>query len=708
MYTKMKKIRYKILVGILICVLFVAVVVGAFSIIGSRAIIEKYAKSNILNTAEYYTSRMNENNQRIETSVKAVSNVILSTFDIKRSKDKEYLEEYTKNIIEPITKKFSMETKGTLGVYTYLNVEMFDGIYAAWFYDDNRDGTFEKYDMTKEDRSIYLTENRNDEYEYYFTPILDGKDLWQDPYLDSDLNMNMISYAIPIKNEEKTIGIVGIDMTFEDTEDLVKKLKVFNSGYSFLLSQQYNLIAFPEFMKTGEDKQSEGSESITNLASMDNGVYKDVIKGIGKNTSGVAGFTKLGINYLLAYSHLENGQILCIAVPKNEIFKEMDKMTFFIIIVILMSLVLVLFISRIISKNISAPLESMIDDFNCASQGDLTVEGKFLTKDEIAKVTKSFNQMISNTRGLIYKVVKAVNTVSKSAATLSFATETSKTNSKEILDAVQQISRASEENSSEVENGVVQMQILGQKIHEVTSDIAAMNEIAHETEALSEKGKLIVGELIRKSRERAEKDSNVSLSMDEVGKTSKAITNITQSIMDITQKTNLLSLNAMIESARAGESGRGFAVVAEEISKLANMTKDLSNTINELIKEIQDNSDRTSILMQEAEKISIEQEQAVDDTNSLFTNISELIKKLYDRISNTTSSSMEMDLKKNEIVAMTENLSAISEQTAASIQNTIVNIEEQTMAAEKIAVQASILKKIIASLQVSLDTFKIK
>ncbi|UZQ50081.1 methyl-accepting chemotaxis protein [Clostridium kluyveri] len=704
----MKKIRYKILVGILICVLFVAVVIGAFSIIGSRAIIEKYAKSNILNTAEYYTSRMNENNQRIETSVKAVSNVILSTFDINRSKDKEYLEEYTKNIIEPITKKFSMETKGTLGVYTYLNVEMFDGIYAAWFYDDNRDGTLEKYDMTKEDRSIYLTENRNDEYEYYFTPILDGKDLWQDPYLDSDLNMNMISYAIPIKNEEKTIGMVGIDMTFEDTEDLVKKLKVFNSGYSFLLSQQYNLIAFPEFMKTGEGKQSEGSESITNLASMDNGVYKDVIKDMDKNTSGVAEFTKLGINYLLAYSHLENGQILCIAVPKNEIFKEMDKMTFFIIIVILMSLVLVLFISRIISKNISAPLESMIDDFNCASQGDLTVEGKFLTKDEIAKVTKSFNQMISNTRGLIYKVVKAVNTVSESAATLSFATEASKTNSKEILDAVQQISRASEENSSEVENGVVQMQILGQKIHEVTSDIAAMNEIAHETEALSEKGRIIVEELIRKSRERAEKDSNVSLSMDEVGKTSKAITNITQSIMDITQKTNLLSLNAMIESARAGEAGRGFAVVAEEISKLANMTKDLSNTINELIKEIQDNSDRTSILMQEAEKISIEQKQAVDDTNSLFTNISELINKLYDRISNTTSSSMEMDLKKNEIVAMTENLSAISEQTAAGIQNTIVNIEEQTMAAEKIAVQASILKEIIASLQISLDTFKIK
>lgn len=373
-----------------------------------------------------------------------------------------------------------------------------------------------------------------------------------------------------------------------------------------------------------------------------------------------------------------------------------------------MSLVLVLFISRIISKNISAPLESMIDDFNCASQGDLTVEGKFLTKDEIAKVTKSFNQMISNTRGLIYKVVKAVNTVSESAATLSFATEASKTNSKEILDAVQQISRASEENSSEVENGVVQMQILGQKIHEVTSDIAAMNEIAHETEALSEKGRIIVEELIRKSRERAEKDSNVSLSMDEVGKTSKAITNITQSIMDITQKTNLLSLNAMIESARAGEAGRGFAVVAEEISKLANMTKDLSNTINELIKEIQDNSDRTSILMQEAEKISIEQKQAVDDTNSLFTNISELINKLYDRISNTTSSSMEMDLKKNEIVAMTENLSAISEQTAAGIQNTIVNIEEQTMAAEKIAVQASILKEIIASLQISLDTFKIK
>ncbi|BAH07247.1 methyl-accepting chemotaxis protein [Clostridium kluyveri] len=562
--------------------------------------------------------------------------------------------------------------------------------------------------MTKEDRSIYLTENRDDEYEYYFTPILDGKDLWQDPYLDSDLNMNMISYAIPIKNEEKTIGMVGIDMTFEDTESLVKKLKVFNSGYSFLLSQQHNLIAFPEFMKTGEDKQSEESESITNFASMDNGVYKDVIKDIDKNTSGVAEFTKLGINYLLAYSHLENGQILCIAVPKNEIFKEMDKMTFFIIIVILVSLVLVLFISRIISKNISAPLESMIHDFNCASQGDLTVEGKFLTKDEIAKVTKSFNQMISNTRGLIYKVVKAVNTVSESAATLSFATETSKTNSKEILDVVQQISRASEENSSEVENGVVQMQILGQKIHEVTSDIAAMNEIAHETEALSEKGKLIVGELIRKSRERAEKDSNVSLSMDEVRKTSKAITNITQSIMDITQKTNLLSLNAMIESARAGEAGRGFAVVAEEISKLANMTKDLSNTINELIKEIQYNSDRTSILMQEAEKISIEQKQAVDDTNSLFTNISELINKLYDKISNTTSSSMEMDLKKNEIVAMTENLSAISEQTAASIQNTIVNIEGQTMAAEKIAVQASILKEIIASLQISLDTFKIK
>lgn len=152
----------------------------------------------------------------------------------------------------------------------------------------------------------------------------------------------------------------------------------------------------------------------------------------------------------------------------------------------------------------------------------------------------------------------------------------------------------------------------------------------------------------------------------EVDKTSIEIGSITEAISQISEQTNLLSLNAAIEAARAGEQGKGFAVVAEEVRKLASQSSMSASKVKELINGIQDKSKAAVKAIEDGKLIAKEQNNSVIDAKDIFVEILKSVEKITNDMKNLKTYSLEMENEKNEIVEVLETLSASTEESSAA------------------------------------------
>ena len=178
-------------------------------------------------------------------------------------------------------------------------------------------------------------------------------------------------------------------------------------------------------------------------------------------------------------------------------------------------------------------------------------------------------------------------------------------------------------------------------------------------------------------------------------------------IETISAQTNLLSLNASIEAARAGEAGRGFAIVAGEIGKLAEQSKSSANTINEIVKELQDNIAIAVKSMERVTNISKEQAESVINSKDKYQLIADAMRLTSKAVDQLEASGDIMDNMKEEIMDVLQNLSAIAEENAASTQEASATAQEETAAVEEIANASEGLSELARGLQILVAKFKV-
>ena len=161
------------------------------------------------------------------------------------------------------------------------------------------------------------------------------------------------------------------------------------------------------------------------------------------------------------------------------------------------------------------------------------------------------------------------------------------------------------------------------------------------------------------------------------------------------------------DRARAGDAGRGFAVVADEIRKLAEDSNKFTKEIEEIVVELIDKTNSAVATMKEAAALTAAQTEGVEITKTKFEGISEAIEKTKEALGALNKTGEAMNLKKDEIIDIIQNLSALSEENAAGTEQASASVEEQTSSMAEIAGASQELAKLAEDMQKSISKFRI-
>jgi methyl-accepting chemotaxis protein len=416
-----------------------------------------------------------------------------------------------------------------------------------------------------------------------------------------------------------------------------------------------------------------------------------------------------GINHMVCFSHvnLTNWDIVG-TIPMDYIKSDSrnirDTMIFVGIIIFLLAAIISLFIST----SISVPLNRMETLMKKARSGNLNISIKDKYRDEISSLGNNFDDMAVNIKTLVSKVGVSSLNVLESSEKVNQLSSVFHTTVEQVAESMQQIALGASEQAENNYKSLEFVQILSDDINKVGSEVKVVSEIIGDTRSLSENALSVVKSLNEKSMLTSSVTNDIVSNINELNTDMKEIQKIVKFIGNISEQTNLLSLNAAIEAARAGEAGKGFAVVAEEVRKLADQTKEALTTIGNVIKNIEEKANLTAISASNTQEIIKQQMNAVSETDNSFEAIFkslEKISKYMQSFESSVSNILESGYKTLEAI---NNTSSVSEETAATVEEVTATTQNQLDGVEEVGDQAKLLNKLAQELNKSISIFKVK
>ncbi len=337
------------------------------------------------------------------------------------------------------------------------------------------------------------------------------------------------------------------------------------------------------------------------------------------------------------------------------------------------------------------PLKRTVAEIHRIARYDLT-EGDMAgirvmrtRTDEIGSISRNIILMYDNLRDIVKQIDQTASALSENAGTLADHTAQIKHSSDEINTTMNDLSNAAMSQAGEATTSANEVAKLDGLIVQNITDTENLRSNADEMDRVKNNGLTAIRDLMDKTAKSRESIAVVREAMQQNNEQAQKIESTSQKINDIADQTNLLSLNAAIEAARAGDAGKGFAVVAEEIRGLAEETNSLTNEIGAIIQELLEKTADATRNMESMEQIFQEQEGSVGETKENFVQIEQCLESVQSSVKMLYESSTNMTDSKQIIVEMIEGISAASEENAAGSEEVLAAVETQDQFISNIA-----------------------
>lgn len=437
-----------------------------------------------------------------------------------------------------------------------------------------------------------------------------------------------------------------------------------------------------------------------------------VLKGGEYNSSSVE---INGENYYAYYRPLKNpnGQIVGMIFagePSAEVDSRLRVSVFAVVLIVVVSTLVAAGVCFILASKMAKAVKQAEQTVQSLTRGDLKAEVSPVIqkrKDELGVMARGVETLIKELRTTIGSIQQAAEAVLQSGDSLENTAEQTSQTADDISLAVEEISKGAVSQAHDVEDITKEIAQMGQLIELIVKNIAVLRDSADRMRAAGEESSVIMKELSH-SNDMTEKavqkvSANVEATDDSVTRITEAVNLITE----IASQTSLLSLNASIEAARAGEAGKGFAVVATEIQHLSEESSSSANRITEIVNKLSEDSRNSMEVMEEVKTKLGEQKEKLNQTRQKFEVVNTGIIKASEDTEEINEEAMSCDTSRQRIVDLVQNLSAISEENAASTEETTASMEELNATMNLLAESSKQLKELAVHLEENTQFFQL-
>ncbi|MRN54170.1 methyl-accepting chemotaxis protein [Paenibacillus monticola] len=371
-------------------------------------------------------------------------------------------------------------------------------------------------------------------------------------------------------------------------------------------------------------------------------------------------------------------------------------------------LVIAIIAAYLLIRRMISPLTRLSSSVNLVAQGDLTHDPiLFKSKDEIGTLARDFNEMTLNLRTLITQVNDTSMLVASSSQELSASAQETNRAGEHSVNVTIELADGANVQLQNLEGSYQAVQDMSRFISEIASSAGIALSHANVNAEKARVGRESMDSTTEQMMIMSGSISMLSGIINRLSSHSKEIESIVGVIASIAEETNLLSLNAAIEAARAGDEGRGFAVVAQSVRKLAERSSQSAAQIGQLINLIVNQMDKATEMMASSTKEMEQSSEMIDTAGTSFAEIELSVSGMAEQSQAISVTVSELGDLATKLVTSIQHIVSISNQTAEGAETLSASSQQQLAAMEEVESSATFLSSLAEKLQVLVENFKV-